>query len=121
MTTIADVQAPFAMDPNPATRADDRFRFYAQSSESMHQCADDSVALTVTSPPYWNSIDYDVHAGDGSDDWYRERNYSVYGNTYEEYLDRIEATFNEVKRVTIRGGFCAIVIGTILQLSLIHI
>ncbi len=115
MATIADVQAPFAMAPNPVMRADDQFRFYVQSSENMRQCMDDSVALTVTSPPYWNSIDYDVHTGNGSDDWYRERNYSVYGSTYEDYLDRIEATFNEVKRVTMPGGFCAIVIGTILQ------
>ena len=32
-------------------------RFFCQSSEQMKQVADGSVSLTVTSPPYWNSID----------------------------------------------------------------
>jgi site-specific DNA-methyltransferase (adenine-specific) len=28
----------------------------------MRELNDGSVALTVTSPPYWNAIDYDIHA-----------------------------------------------------------
>ena len=50
-------------------------RFYAHSSESMPELADGSVALTVTSPPYWNAIDYDRHSADSSQ-WYRSREYS---------------------------------------------
>ena len=81
----------------------------------MPEVADGTVALTVTSPPYWNSIDYDLHANGDGDEWYRERRYEAYGTSYPDYLDRIEQTFTEVRRVTMPGGFCAIVVGTILQ------
>ena len=89
-------------------------RFYCHSSELMPQLESDSVALTVTSPPYWNSIDYDVHAtGDGSE-WYRTRQYNEGFDDYSEYLDLLIRIFSEVNRVTKPGGFCAIVIGTVL-------
>ncbi|MCY3858977.1 MAG: site-specific DNA-methyltransferase [Gammaproteobacteria bacterium] len=91
------------------------YRFYCQSSENMHQCADSSVALTVTSPPYWNAIDYDIHSRQGSEIWYRERNYEAFGESFEDFLDQIERIFSEVYRVTLAGGFCAIVVGTILH------
>ena len=91
------------------------WRFYRQSSESMPQCADGSVALTVTSPPYWNAIDYDIHTGQGKDAWHRERRYQSFGATFGEYLDNIERVFREVLRATVPGGFCAIVVGTLLH------
>ena len=91
------------------------WRFYAKSSERMIECDDDSIALTVTSPPYWNSIDYDLHSKNGNDIWYRQREYAQFGRTYEEYLERIENVFQEAKRVTMPGGFCTIVVGTILH------
>ena len=90
------------------------YRFYNQSSLNMQQCSDESISLTVTSPPYWNAIDYDVHARDGAEAWHREREYNSFGVTFEEYLDKIESVFAEVYRVTLAGGFCAIVVGTIL-------
>lgn len=93
----------------------DGYRFYCQSSLKMQQCADSSVALTVTSPPYWNAIDYDIHTKKGEDAWYREREYQAFGDAFDDYLDNIKKVFKEVKRVTIDGGFCAIVIGTILH------
>ncbi|MCX8025805.1 MAG: hypothetical protein N3A60_11450 [Thermanaerothrix sp.] len=43
---------------------------YGHSCEQMPELADESVALTVTSPPYWNAIDYDIHAAD-SRQYYR--------------------------------------------------
>lgn len=89
-------------------------RFYCKSSESIPECDDNSIALTVTSPPYWNSIDYDLHASEGSDKWYRNREYGQFGDTYESYLDKIATVFSEVLRTTIEGGFCAVVMGTIL-------
>ena len=89
-------------------------RFYCHSSERMPELEPESVALTVTSPPYWNAIDYDVHAnGDGSE-WYRTRQYSEGFDDYGEYLDLLARIFKEVHRVTKPGGFCAIVIGTVL-------
>ena len=93
----------------------DGYRFYRQSSECMHQVASDSVALTVTSPPYWNAIDYDIHAANGNGVWHREREYQAFGTTFDQYLDKIETVFSEVLRVTVSGGFCAIVVGTILH------
>ena len=81
----------------------------------MTQCDDATIALTVTSPPYWNAIDYDLHAKSDKATWYREREYASFGETFEDYLRNIELVFTEVKRVTVEGGFCAIVVGTILQ------
>lgn len=91
------------------------YRFYKQSAFSMPQCGDKTITLTVTSPPYWNSIDYDIHAGEGVEAWHRERNYSAFGSSFEDFLDNIGRVFKEVYRATMEGGFCAIVIGTILH------
>ncbi len=79
----------------------------------MPELADNSVALTVTSPPYWNAIDYDRHAEDARQD-YRTRQYAEGYREYEDYLDWLERIFDEVLRVTKPGGLCAVVIGTVL-------
>ncbi len=79
----------------------------------MPEVASDSIALTVTSPPYWNAIDYDIHAED-RDQFYRTRSYSNGFSDYQDYLEWLENIFTEVHRVTKPGGFCAIVIGTVL-------
>ncbi len=88
-------------------------RIYAHSCEAMPELHDGRVALTVTSPPYWNAIDYDVHAGDKRE-FYRTRSYAQGYEDYEDYLDWLERIFGEVRRVTRPGGFCAVVIGTVL-------
>lgn len=88
-------------------------QFYCHSSVRMPELDDGSVALTVTSPPYWNSIDYDLHSGDNNQ-WYRTRQYREGFQEYEEYLDFCKGVFTEVLRVTKPGGFCAVVIGTVL-------
>ena len=80
----------------------------------MPELQDDTVTLTVTSPPYWNAIDYDIHANGNGEAWYRTRAYSNGFSGYTEYLDLLERVFSEVYRVTKPGGFCAIVIGTVL-------
>jgi len=79
----------------------------------MSEIADGTVALTVTSPPYWNAIDYDIHAND-SEQFYRTRSYSNDFTDYPEYIEWLTKVFNEVYRVTKPGGFCGIVIGTVL-------
>lgn len=91
------------------------YRFYCASSQEMPQCANNSIALAVTSPPYWNAIDYDIHVQQGKEVWYRERAYQALGQTFSSYLDNIAEVFREVHRVTMGGGFCAIVVGTILH------
>ena len=90
------------------------YRFYNTSCFDMLQCADESIALTITSPPYWNAIDYDTHANN-DEAWYRERQYDGFGATYEAWLDNIKLVFSEVYQKTMQGGFCSIVIGTILH------
>ena len=91
------------------------YRFYHQSALKMQQCADKTVALTVTSPPYWNAIDYDIHSSEGADAWHRNREYSSFGDTFDQYLKNLQKVFRSVLRVTVEGGFCAIVVGTILH------
>jgi DNA modification methylase len=88
-------------------------QIYPHSCEKMPEVANDSIALTVTSPPYWNAIDYVIHAQD-SEQFYRTRSYSNGFADYQDYLDWLESIFTEVHRVTKPGGFCAIVIGTVL-------
>ena len=92
----------------------DGYRFYCQSSARMPQCLDNSIALTVTSPPYWNAIDYNIHAEKGAGVWHRTRQYDSFGDGIEEYLDNIQKTFAEVLRATVEGGFCAVVAGTLI-------
>ena len=90
------------------------FELFCESALSMSSWTKQSIALTVTSPPYWNAIDYDIHAKKGQDAWHRKRDYCSFGDTFEEYLDNIGKVFTNVKNVTLEGGFCAIVVGTIL-------
>jgi len=90
-------------------------RIFPHSCETMPELAEGSVALTVTSPPYWNAIDYDLHASNKAQP-YRTRGASrVNGYAeYADYLDWLERIFSEVWRVTKPGGFCAVVVGTVL-------
>ena len=88
-------------------------QFFTHSCERMHELEHDSVALTVTSPPYWNAIDYDIHASDNNQ-YYRTRAYGNGYTEYSDYLDWLENIFKEVLRVTKPGGFSCIVIGTVL-------
>ncbi len=84
------------------------------SALDLAPLADESVALTVTSPPYWNAIDYDIHARGRQGAWYRTRKYSAGFDEYAEYLDWLERTFRPLLQKTRPGGFCAVVLGTVL-------
>jgi site-specific DNA-methyltransferase (adenine-specific) len=88
-------------------------QIFQHSCESMPELSDNSVSLTVTSPPYWNAIDYEIHASDKRQP-YRTRAYTGGYTDYSHYLDWIEKVFGEVLRVTKPGGFCGIVVGTVL-------
>jgi DNA modification methylase len=83
------------------------------SCEDLSAIKDGSVALTVTSPPYWNAIDYDRHAEDSEQD-YRTREYESGYTGYTEYLSWLMRIFDGVLAKTKPGGFCAIVVGTVL-------
>lgn len=81
------------------------------SAEKMDVIPNGVIDLTVTSPPYWNAIDYNSHASNPNQN-YRTRKTE---STYEEYLDFLKRCFTEVYRVHRSGSFVAVVIGTILQ------
>ena len=53
---------------------------------------DESIALTFTSPPYWNFIDYAGNEGSG------------YESSYDEYLNGLLELFKVVQRKTMPGG-----------------
>jgi modification methylase len=89
-------------------------QLFVGSSECMPQVVNDSVSLTVTSPPYYNSVDYDRHASDSDQD-FRTRDYSEGFDGYEDFLDLMSRIFMEVHRATKPGGFCCIVVGTVLD------
>ena len=76
---------------------------HQHSCENMPELKDDRVALTVTSPPYWNAIDYDIHAAN-TQDHYRTRAYANGYADYGAYLDWLDRVFKEVLRVTKPGG-----------------
>lgn len=89
-------------------------QIYGHTCEKMPELEDGVVTLTVTSPPYWNAIDYDIHASDKRQ-YYRTRKYQAGYRDYIEYLEWLERIFGgEVLRVTRPGGFCAVVVGTVL-------
>jgi len=95
----------------PTTRVD---VILHHSAEDLSVLADESVALTVTSPPYWNAIDYDIHARGKKNQWYRTRQYAAGYKEYAEYLDWLGKTFQPLLAKTKPGGFCGVVIGTVL-------
>ena len=69
-----------------------------------------SVALTVTSPPYRNAIDYSQHVSNikhGDKVWMRGTGKA----TTREYLSVMRRIFDQVFEVTREGGCCCIVIG----------
>ncbi len=77
-----------------------------------------SVQLTITSPPYRNAIDYNMHAS-GSGGYYRGK---LNLDTKDYLTDMVDIFGDKVYRVTKEGGYCCIVIanevvnGTILPL-----
>jgi DNA modification methylase len=67
---------------------------YHDSSEKMDAIDSRTVACAVTSPPYFNYIDYGG-VGIGSE------------NVYLDYINNLKKVFSEVYRVLIEGGtFC---------------
>src|SRR5919204_2856207 len=92
-----------------AVRVESMNQIFQHSCELMTELSSNSVDLTVTSPPYWNAIDYDVHARDKTAN-YRPRQ----EGDYNAYLGFLTSVFTEVFRVHKPGSHCAVVIGTVL-------
>lgn len=84
----------------------------------LRKLPENSVQLTITSPPYRNAIDYDMHVS-GSGGYYRGK---LNLDTNDYLTDMADIFGDKVYRVTKEGGYCCIVIanevvnGTILPL-----
>ena len=74
-------------------------------SRDLSQIGENKVALTVTSPPYHNAINYQEHQG--SKNWYR----GTVGISLDSWIDEMTQVFSQVYQMTKPGGFCCIVIG----------
>ena len=76
--------------------------YFGDAAEVLKDCIpDESVQLIVTSPPYWNVRDYG-HPGQIG-----------YGDTLQEYLDKLDNVWREVVRTLLPDGKLAINIGNI--------
>ena len=77
------------------------------SKEILSSIPSNTIQLTITSPPYGNAIDYDMHVS-GNEGYYRGRTKT----STTEYLQEMADLFNDkVFRITKEGGYCCIVIG----------
>ncbi|MDE1839350.1 MAG: site-specific DNA-methyltransferase [Thaumarchaeota archaeon] len=74
-------------------------------SKDLSHLPDNTIALTVTSPPYHNAINYQEHQD--TTKWYR----GTVEISIGDWLEEMHTIFSEVYRVTKPGGFCCIVIG----------
>jgi site-specific DNA-methyltransferase (adenine-specific) len=75
------------------------------NSKDLSELPENKIALTVTSPPYHNAINYQEHQD--TEKWYR----GTVEISLEDWLEEMRKVFSEVYRVTKPGGFCCIVIG----------
>ena len=74
-------------------------------SRDLTSIGKNKVALTVTSPPYHNAVNYNEHQT--SQKWYR----GTVGISVESWLEEMKDVFSQVYHVTKPGGYCCIVIG----------
>ncbi|CUR51316.1 putative type II DNA modification methylase [Nitrosotalea devaniterrae] len=74
-------------------------------SKDLSELPSNKIALTVTSPPYHNAINYQEHQD--TEKWYR----GTVEISLEDWIEEMRRVFSEVYRVTKPGGFCCIVIG----------
>ena len=70
------------------------------SLDILKEIPDESIALTITSPPYYDSEVYILDDGTDEFGW----------NTYSEYLEHIQSVLDEILRVTIKSGRLVLVL-----------
>ena len=68
----------------------------ADARDALRDLPDECVALAVTSPPYWNVVDYGVEGQIGQ-------------TSYGDYLDEMMSVWRETQRILIPNGKLAIV------------
>lgn len=84
--------------PNPQNWPTDSVNriLCGDAAEKLRELPDECVALAVTSPPYWDVVDYEVEGQIGP-------------GTYENYMDALLEVWKETERVLIPNGKLAIV------------
>jgi site-specific DNA-methyltransferase (adenine-specific) len=92
--TLPSISDDDHVDCTPAEALD---RIYEADSRDMSEIASNSVALVVTSPPYFAGKEYEQAVGEGH----------VPGS-YVEYLDLLCEVFAECRRVLEAGGRIAV-------------
>lgn len=96
-TFYARFEAPALSGDETVASCPDVDRLYVGDSRRMTSVPDASVALVVTSPPYFSAKEYEQALGEGH----------VPGS-YVEYLDMLRAVFAECQRVLEPGGRLAV-------------
>ena len=69
---------------------------HADARKALRELPDECVALAITSPPYWNIVDYGVEGQIGH-------------TSYDVYLDDLMTVWRETERILIPNGKLAIV------------
>lgn len=84
--------------PNPVNWPENKVDQIIQddAQKALNALPSECVALAVTSPPYWNVVDYDVEGQIGQ-------------TSYEEYLEELINVWRETERVLIPNGKLAVV------------
>lgn len=69
--------------------------------EVLKTIPNESIDMCITSPPYWSMRDYGIEGQLGDE------------NSYDEYLNKLDVIFDEVKRVLKNTGSCWVNIGDV--------
>ena len=80
------------------------YSIYNNTSLNMKELDENSVGAIVTSPPYWNKIDYGDYSGNIGDIEY-----------YDDFLEKVERVFRECFRILKPGRKLCIVVANINQ------
>jgi site-specific DNA-methyltransferase (adenine-specific) len=103
-SAFADILGDEPSEPTPRYE-EDGIQLYCNDATDVLPHVDD-VALTVTSPPYLDAIDYDEHDGD-----YTERD----SQQIEKWRAVQQSVFSSLYDATRDGGYCAVVIGDVVD------
>jgi len=84
------------------------------TSDNLHlaEIPDESVDLVVTSPPYFNVMDYHKHIKGDKSERYRVTRTPDFERDYRAFLSDVTARMKSVFRVLKIGGHAALVLGT---------
>jgi site-specific DNA-methyltransferase (adenine-specific) len=81
------------------------------SAEDLSWLPDNSVDMVITSPPYWNAVDYKAHSS-GEHGWHRG-SYQRGHDSYAEFIQWWGKVCAEVERVLKPHGVFAFVVGSV--------